>query len=327
MARRRWFGAGAVLVALSLVAAGCGDDDDDGAAAPDAGGQDAGSATVEIEMVDFGYVVSGPLGTGVQTIETTNTGAEIHMVGLGRLKDGVTLADVTAALTGGDEEPEEGGGEEGGDGPGEGEEGGEGEDPFDALFEEEIGSPGHILFPGVTQRITLEDDLDVGTYALICFIPGEGDGVPHFAKGMISELQVVEEGGTTDAPDADGEYRLPDEAEPEGTTEISAGEVTLKVTNDGDIGKDVIVGQVDGDLSVMDEYFVETFEGEGPPPVGAAGQVPGTIAGMSFEVAPGATIYLTVELSPGTWHLVSVNNVEGEDGEETTDYALELTVT
>lgn len=333
MHRSRWMRALIALAAVALLGAGCGDDDDeDVSSATTVEGDDdeidvAGTSTVTIEMVDFGYEVSGPLATGTQTFETTNSGDEIHMMGIAKMKDGVTIEQVTETLNdsgeegGAEEQPEE---DASADDSAEGEEGG---DLFEALFDGELGAPGHVIFPGTTQKVALEDDLDVGSYALICFIPSEGDGAPHFAKGMIGELTVVEEGGNTETPESDAAYVLPDQAEPDGPTTLEAGESTLKLTNDGEIGKDFIVGQVDGgDPKVFDAYFEEFFEGEEPPPVGAAAQAPGTIAGMVFEVSPGQTVYLTVDLAPGEWTLVSTNNVDSEDGEDADDYLLTVTV-
>lgn len=317
MIRRRQRAALACLVIVGLVAGGCGDDEPTSGSAGDvsdeAGGGEGSeaSSTVSIEMVDYGYEVSGSLTSGVQTFETSNTGDEIHMIGFGRLKEGVTIEQAIEKLSA----------------MGEGE--GEGQDPFAELFEEEeIGTPGQVLFPGESQKITLEDGLAPGTYALICFIPTEEEGIPHFAKGMINSLEVVDEEGDGELPAVDAEYSLPDEAEPEGPTELPSGEVTLALTNAGAAGKDVGIGQLDEGTSfdAFDEFFQKEFEGEGPPASGVADRAPGRIAAFTFEIPPGKTVYLTTDLDAGQWGLINTTNVEGDDGEDTVDHVLTLEV-
>lgn len=152
--------------------------------------------------------------------------------------------------------------------------------------------------------------------------------MPHFAKGMIGELTVVDDEGDAVVPEADAAYSLPDNAEPEGATTLAAGEVTLEVTNDGEIGKDFIVAQLDDGKTIadFDTFFSEAFEGDGPPEKGVAEQAPGTIAGSTFEIAPGQTIYLTVTLTPGDWTIVNTTNVESEDDDAAEDHVLLVTV-
>jgi uncharacterized cupredoxin-like copper-binding protein len=328
--RARWKATAAVLAALSLLAAGCGDDDDDDAAdtsettaAPeDDGGGDTveGSASVSIDMVDFGYEVSGPVTSGVQTFETRNRGTEIHMMGIGRMKDGVTFDDVVAGLSEADGgEGEDAGGEEQGD-------------PFEALFtEDDIGAPGQVLFPGNEQTLTLATGLEPGSYALVCFIPGEGDGVPHFAKGMLQELTVVDAESDGEAPEVEAEYTLGDSETPDGPDAVPAGEITIALTNDGEKSKDFIVAQLDEgkEIAAFDAFFEEMFEGEQPPPEGAAEQAPGIVADNTFSIEPGQTVYMTVTVTAGEWQFVSAANDDGEgedEGDSSDDHVLVVTV-
>lgn len=46
------------------------------------------------------------------------------------------------------------------------------------------------MSPGESVELTVPN-LQPGTYALVCFIPGEGEGTPHFAQGMVGQLDVV----------------------------------------------------------------------------------------------------------------------------------------
>jgi hypothetical protein len=94
---------------------------------------------------------------------------EPHHGQLLRLNDAVSLDEFTAALQRGEEDAQ-------------------------ALVSIE-GGPG-LTDPHATAEVTL--DLKPGTYVLACFVPGP-DGVPHLAKGMLEQLQVVPgPGGSTE---------------------------------------------------------------------------------------------------------------------------------
>ena len=351
----------AVLVATLMAGAlgACGDDDEDDAAtdttAAEEGGAASGENSLDIEMIDYGYKVGGELKAGLATIQSTNTGKEWHMAGFGKLKEGKTVEQLVTALqqqsggegeggtaeaggatettaapatlrtagaaaqAGSETETEEGGGEEEGGG-----------DPFAEFFEEEeIGTPGHILQPGQTQTLTV-DTLDAGSYAILCFLPTEGEGTPHFFKGMVAGFEVVEEAADVAEPEADATITLADEAEPEGVpTELEAGEHTFKVTSSGSEGKDFIVGQMkaEEEFEAFDTYFETLFEQEGGPPKGAADQAPGKILASTFEVGPGQTIWVTVDLPAGETYFVNTTNVGEGDEEDTVDKFVKVTVT
>lgn len=334
----------AVLVGVLMAGAlgACGDDDDDetttDTTAAGAAGSDDGDNTLAVEMVDYGYEVDGELKAGLATITSTNTGDEWHMAGFGRLKEGRTVAELVTALQaaggGGGEEggpPGEGGaGEEGapadtsaeGGEPAagqEGEQGGEDEpDPLAEFIEEELGTPGHILQPGQTQSLTV-DVLDAGSYVMLCFLPTEGEGTPHFAKGMVAGFEVAEEAADVAQPEADATITLADEAEPEGVpTDLQPGEHTFQVTSTGNAGHDFIIGQLEEgqEFEAFDAYFDEGFEAEGGPPVGFADQAPGTLVGSTFEIGPGQTLWLTVDVPAGETYFVNTTNTEDDSGEE-----------
>lgn len=170
------------------------------------------------------------------------------MAGLAKLKEGATVEQLTEALKNSEDSEE---------------------DPTEAFIEEPIDSPGHILQPGATQSITV-DVLSAGNYVMLCFIPAEGDGAPHFAKGMVSGFEVEDAESGAEEPDADAEIVLPDDAEPTGVpTDLEAGEHTFKVTSSGSKGKDFIVAQLkeENAFDAFDTYF-EAFDAEGGPPKG-----------------------------------------------------------
>ena len=298
------------IVAVALLAtalAACGDDDDDADTAATATGAAEGATenTLDLEMVDYAYNIKGTVNAGLVTINSSNTGEEWHMAGYGKLKPGKTLADVTKAMQ------EQGGGE--------GEGGGEQGDPTAELFEKEIGSPGHILQPG--QRQSLTTKLDAGTYVVLCFIPTEGEGVPHVAKGMVNSFEVGDEKVEVAEPEADAEITLGDNAEPAGApATIASGTRTFKLTSEGSSGKDFAIGQINegqpNEPASFDNYFSTLFEQEGGPPKGVAKQAPGTLYGMTFELEPAQTAWITVDLKPGETFFSNTTNAESDGGDE-----------
>lgn len=346
----------AALVGTLLlgILAGCGDDDEDEAAtdttAAGSGGE-AADNTLRIEMLEYGYKVTGDLKSGLATIESTNTGSEWHMAGFARLKEGKTVEQLVTALqsAGGEEGgPAEGGGatETTGSGAtlraagqqtttttaaqGGGEGGGEGGDPLAEFVEEEMGSPGHILQPGQSQSLTV-DNLDAGSYVMLCFLPTEGEGTPHFTKGMVSGFEVAEEAADVEEPEADATITLGDEAEPTGVpTELSSGEHTFKVTAQGEKGKDFILGQLDEgkEFEAFNEYFggEDGFESESGPPKGYAEQAPGTVIASTFEISPGQSIWVTVDVPKGETYFVGTTNVEGDDRADAIDKFVKVDV-
>lgn len=266
--------------------------------------------TLEIEMVDYGYNVKGTLGTGLATITSTNTGEEWHMAGVSKLKAGKTAEELAKALKS--------------------TEGPEGQDPTAEFIDQttQIGGLGHILQPGLTQSLTV-DVLDAGSYVMLCYIPTEGDGTPHFARGMVGGFEVENKKSTAQEPHEDATVTLSDDAEPSGApTEIKAGKQTFKVTTSGTKRKDFIIARVaEGqDVQALDTYFDTVLGAEGGPPKGAAKQAPGTIFGGTLEMAPGQTVWMTAELTAGDMYFVNTTNPDEDDGEGT-DKSVKVKVT
>jgi uncharacterized cupredoxin-like copper-binding protein len=110
-----------------------------------------------------GMLISAPDNfDGSGTWEFVNKdSSEVHEAALVRLADGKTASDVVTW----------------------GAEGFEGAPPFEGSF----GSMG-ALGPGERAWITIEPGAP-GEYALVCFIPGR-DGMPHLAKGMVTQVSV-----------------------------------------------------------------------------------------------------------------------------------------
>ena len=331
----------ALVPLLSMGVAACGDDDEDDAASPSGSASEApaedgddgddgegGDNTVHIEEVEYGYEISGSLSEGWATLEFENAGEEYHMAGFGRLKEGVTFDDVMEVMEsqgpGGDEgdhpseEPEEqtlgeirlasqeGESEE--EGPpadeapeGEGED--EGGDPLAAVFEEELGAPGHLLAPGESVAITT-DVLTAGTYAVICFLPTP-DGEAHVAKGMISELTVEESDEPVgEEPEADAELSFGGGEVTGADGEVTAGETTFAVSGTGGTHEFAIARTDDESVTFeeLDEHFTQ-FDETGPPTKENLEDGPGVLELYLFDYPEGQTTYITVDLDAGSYYV------------------------
>ena len=320
------------MVAMGLVA--CGDDDDAAdtttettasTAAPQA------SSSVTVDMTEYAFAMSGPLTAG-GTVKLANRGREFHVAAIGKLKPGRTMADIETALR---EAGPPGGGEGGGPtttsaggttatttgrgttttargsatptttAGGQGEDGGEQDNPL-AEFADFIGPPGGFMSPGESADITVPN-LGAGTYAFVCFIPSEGDGVPHFAKGMISQMEVVE-GTPPPAPTADATYKLSPGRAIEGPASLSAGRHTLKF--EAAAGSDQLEPGLarlnpGTTFTQLDTALSTLFEGEEGPAPGSAARVPGQIVYSALDLGSTTTFYVTVDLRAGNYALVA----------------------
>jgi hypothetical protein len=282
---------------------------------------------VTVEMIDYGYNISGPLTAG-GTLKVSNTGKEFHMMGVGKFKPGKTLTDLVTVLR---EAGEQGGPTTttgagsttttggrgatttsssstststtaaGGQGGGEGQR----EDPTAEIIDE-LGLPGNFMGPGESAEITVPN-LGTGTYAFVCFIPTEGEGTPHFAKGMVNQLEVV--GGTAPPPPTpDATYRVAPGRAIEGPATLTPGRHTLKF--EAAAGSEQLepgIARLNPGTSAaqLDRALEALFEGQEPPARGAAGRVPGQIVFGGFDLQTVSNFTLTVDLRPSDYVIVA----------------------
>ncbi len=326
----------ATLMALAVVMtfglAACGDDEDTDAGQTTATTAPAprGSDTVTIEMTDFAYTVSGPLNAG-GTVRISNTGKEFHVLAMARFKPGKTLQDLQTTLQQLAQQGGPGGGAGGGEtttttarggttttsarggttttsAAGGGAAGGEEEqDPLAELFEGEPTLPSGFMSPGETVEVTVPN-MQPGTYGLICFIPSEGDGAPHFVKGMVNQLEVVA-GATPPQPTADVTYRLTAGQPVQGPATLTPGRHTLKFeASPGSEQLEPAIARLNQGATAtqLDRALSRIFEREDePPPPNAAGQVPGQILFAGLDLQTTSTFYLTSEFKAGNYVIVA----------------------
>jgi uncharacterized cupredoxin-like copper-binding protein len=198
------------------------------------------------------------------SIQLENQGQELHHAQLVRLNDGVTADEFQSAMQTGDEE----------------------------LLMSLITFHGGVglLPPGGSANVTV--NLNNGQYFFLDFIP-DAEGVPNLAKGMVSPMVVTgsESSDAAQVPSADAEIVLKDfnMVMPE---EISAGNQTWKVYNEGPQPHEIILLKLGENMSMADvQAWAETMEG--PPPFEPIGGMQGLSTGESG--------YIELDLSPGSY--------------------------
>ena len=117
-------------------------------------------ASLTITQIDYQFVLSKRIASGLHTIEVMNHGTQPHELVLVKLAPGAAVKDVIAAF-----------------GPG-------AADP----------PPGELI-GGITgiergERVHFTAEFQPGNYGIICFIPDTVTGRPHFLHGMTAEFTV-----------------------------------------------------------------------------------------------------------------------------------------
>lgn len=252
------------LCTVPVVIAACGNRGgaSDHAAANSAQTAAATPSVVTVTTGDFTFDAPAEIPSGFTTIRLVNTGSQLHHVQLVRLANGKTAADLAAALKQ------------------------SGPPPSWLSF---VGGPNAPVPGGGISQAALT--LEPGTYALLCLIPGP-DGVPHFAKGMVRPLSVVESHGAAapePAPDVSvvlNEYGFVP------SVPITAGAHTFRVENHGVQVHEMLLvrmapGKHPADLLAWVDKQV------GPPPAEPLGGLTG--------IAPGTHAFFSATFTPGTY--------------------------
>ncbi len=117
------------------------------------------AADLVMKLVDFDFQLSQPLKAGRQTLRVENAGVQPHEVAIVRLEPGKEPVD------------------------------------FAKWGEHPTGPAPGKLFGGVSgimpgTHAFVEVDLPPGDYGLLCFVPNEEGGKPHFMHGMAKRLKV-----------------------------------------------------------------------------------------------------------------------------------------
>lgn len=122
------------------------------------------TADLNIDLVDFAFVMPAEVKSGPQTWQINNKGTQWHEMAILKLADGATVDDVMAMIMS----------EEAPSGP----------PPFEMV--------GGWTPMGAGQTIYTTMDLPPGDYTVLCFLPDlNGDFSPHLAHGMVAQLTVT----------------------------------------------------------------------------------------------------------------------------------------
>ncbi|UCF41392.1 MAG: hypothetical protein JSW43_03410 [Gemmatimonadota bacterium] len=217
---------------------------------------------VTVVATDFGYEAPEQIPAGVTTVRMVNAGAEPHHTIIARLDADRTVDDLLQEYGAENLFPE---------------------------FVAYMGGPGEAM-PGDTSSVTVA--LEPGHYVLLCYVFSP-DGAPHFTKGMLRRLEVVE-----------SEPQLADEPTPDVTVVLAdyafgfsgpvpSGDVTFRVENAGPQVHDLVIVQTEPGKSVQEFLAWMEAGGEGPPP----GHVVSSITGMNA----GHHVSFTAHLEPGEY--------------------------
>jgi hypothetical protein len=229
-----------------------------------------------IEASDFAFEAQAEIPAGVTRMVVNNTGQEDHQAQVARIAEGNTFEDLTAAL----QQP----------------------DPAAALSLLTLAGGPTGVVPGATVATT--SNLEPGTYAFLCFFESP-DGVPHLAKGMVSQLAVIGTAVDGPLPAGDAEVTLQDFAYV-GLTTLAPGQHTVTVTNDGPQPHEATLVKLDEGTTVEQvvEYFTSAEPPSGPPPWtyagGIAGLAAGTTAAMDIGVEAGEYAFICSIPDPGS---------------------------
>lgn len=239
-----------------------------------------GGSAPEIQQVTFTaseYSFEGPteIEAGLTRIELDNLGQELHHAQLIRLEQGRSMQDLAAAME-------------------------EGHPPEWITYE----GGASVAVPGDGTSAVV--DLEPGSYVLLCVIPDD-EGTPHAQHGMVKPVQVTEDGaGQAAAPEADLTMTLRD-FEFELSSEVTSGEKTIRVINEGPQPHEVAVVRL-APGTTAEEFLAATQPGasEGPPP--------GMPIGGLQVIEPDADGYFTVNFESGQEYLLICFHPDSNSG-------------
>lgn len=241
-------------------------------------------AVVTITASDFTFDAPDTISSGMVTFKLVNNGPELHHAQLMRLSDGKTYADLMEGMKSMQ--------------PG---------SPMPPWIHDVAGPNAPV--PGSAWTIT--ENLEPGTYAIMCFIPSP-DNVPHMAKGMSRELTVVSNSGAVaTAPVSDITVKMSDYAWDVAPV-ITSGKHMLRIENVATQSHEMLIvkldaGKVPLDLAKWAEKQV------GPPPATPMGGITG--------MAPGAVVFVPIDLAPGEYGLLCFLP-DAKDGKMHTEHGM-----
>ncbi len=222
-----------------------------------------GVPVVTIAAREFAYDAPDSISAGPTTIRLVSRGQQEHFVQFVKLSEGHTPADFVRASIAHEATP----------------------------WAMSVGGVGTIS-PGGTAAVTI--DLKPGRYVMLCDI-ADTDGTPHFAKGMVRPLTVVEGRPPAAMPKPDVVLNLTDYAFTL-SKPLSASTHVVSVRNVGTQPHMALLWQIHQGKSVADVVRWMDTTGPAVAPVTLMGGVPDLDRGQSVE--------LVLDLVPGRYMLI-----------------------
>jgi hypothetical protein len=258
------------LLPLVALLAACATKDASKTVASDSTKPVAAAVPHQMTIIASEYKFDAPdeVPAGMMTVHFVDNGSELHHVAFIELKDGKTMADVAQAMK--TMKPT---------------------DAPPAWMVDHGGVNAPHTGGGMASATQM---LDAGNYALICFIPS-GDGVPHFAKGMIRPLTVTAStGDVAPEPVADIVVSLKEYSFTL-SKPITAGKHTLRIESSGSQSHEMQVVRLAPGKKAED-VPVWLMKQSGTPPGEGIGGVP--------AMAKGSVAYITADFTPGDYALI-----------------------
>lgn len=251
-----------LLVALglgALAAAGLGVAARNGTPSP---------APVEVDALDYAYVMPSVVKGGVVAMQFRNKGKELHEFAVGRIEKGHTFAQALRALHQGKK----------------------------VAWIHDPGGPG-LLTPGA--EITITRKLPSGTYLFVCGVPST-KGVSHLELGMVRSFTIAGDSGArlpkADAVITAGRERF-------AVPRLRAGIQTIELRNRAGSGRGFqLVTLNPGKTHADAERWAKLIDSTGKMP---PGPTPMTFLGAMQTIPSGTSVYLTVNLEAGRRYHIS----------------------
>ncbi|MFI5053532.1 MAG: hypothetical protein ACHQDE_04155 [Acidimicrobiia bacterium] len=247
----------------------------------------AGSNSLTVTAGDYTYQFKGSPKAGLTQINFVNAGVEMHMMGMVRLKPGVTAAQLKAALLSSDQHA------------------------GDALVvgDGSVAPTPSLLGPG--EKTGIITKMAAGHYGVFCFVTAP-DGQPHVAHGMVKTFDIAK-GKSNLTPPTDGVVKvdLTDTTVGLPATGLPARGYA-KFTNSGTTGRNfsLVALQPGATVQQASAYYDALFNSPTPP----AGEAPGKLDGGFQSLPKGASVYLVLGFAKGNYGYRSDNaDLQGPD--------------
>lgn len=239
---------------------------------------------VVITAIEYSFDMPATFESGFTKVTFNNQGTMDHHAMFMRVNDGSTIEDAKAAL----QQPD-----------------------FGAVFAVTTGVGGPNCGPGETTSVIV--DFKPGSYVVICAVPDE-NGTPHYALGMLNEVEVTEGTSTAVAPTADATIQLVDFGFHDLPENVTAGQHIWEVVDDGKQVHEMGICQLAPGVTFDQVQAMLTTP---PPATPASGEATAASSPMAMEmgapfvqvdgVAPmnaGETNYLLLDLAAGDYFAI-----------------------